>query len=79
MNRQGVVTNYQAIKSVKQRLFGMDADESDRGVLVEMDDKLDRLEDQQRAVYEKLREMNGEQPHRRPDGGSPFDDAEGGS
>lgn len=59
-----VYANRRKLNKLYQRLFGMDADETDEGYMVRMDAKLDRLHDQMdrqhNEVYEKLREINGE-------------------
>lgn len=57
-------TNRRRVNKLYQRLFGMEADTTDRGYIQRMDRKLDHLHDQMNRqheeVYEKLREMNGD-------------------
>lgn len=52
--------NRRTLNRIRQRLFGLGPDASDDGVLVEMDRKLDNARQERGEIYEKLREMNGE-------------------
>lgn len=68
-----VYANRRRLNSLYQRLFGMGADETDEGYVIEMDRKLDRLYEQMNRqhhdVYEKLREINGDTGPDGPDDG----------
>lgn len=60
-----VYLNRRRLDRLYQRLFGLDEDDLDDGVLREIDQKLDRVEtrmdEHHREVYHKLQQMNGEE------------------
>lgn len=59
-----VYLNRRRLNKLWQRLFGMEADATDDGYIIEMDQKLDNLceqmNEQHQQVYSKLEEMNGD-------------------
>jgi len=61
-NRQQAQSNSEELADIKQRLFGYDEDDTDQGVLMEMQDQMEEMEQKLDKIDSKL-DNNGNVRH----------------
>lgn len=61
-NRQQAQSNSEELADIKQRLFGYEEDDTDQGVLMEMQEQMEEMEDKLDRIDSKL-DNNGNVRH----------------